>query len=193
MNQVPISMNSYAIVNLSHEQTRTYIGQTGMRKRPRKDRNKSWKSLERAPLQRMEEHLKSAWNSGQNQNESRKHSTLHRKMKTSPESWLMIPLATVPEKLRTQGKKIEDRWWGKFFPNTYNDQPPNGSVWLNKSTAALDRDAQLRIWRMSFEEWNTRINRMKIGLSILELICGLNKFKKLMTPSQVTQNPFHHL
>jgi len=51
----------YAIMNPFHNQTQVYIGQTGMNKSKRM-RKKLWKDLERAPLQRMQEHVLNAMN-----------------------------------------------------------------------------------------------------------------------------------
>jgi len=46
-----------ALVNFLDHQNTTYIGQTGMYRRKVADRRKTWIDLERAPLQRMQEHI----------------------------------------------------------------------------------------------------------------------------------------
>jgi len=114
-------------------------------------------------------------------------STLYKKMKESPESWLLIPLGAIPTKIRHNNRKIEDRWWNIFYPNTLNDQPPNGTLWNNNSTSRLDHEIQSKMNNMNFQVWTTKISKKHIGLSILELIAGMNKFSKYMKKPQLVR------
>jgi len=67
----------YAILNTNRLQTQLYIGQTGMQ-RTRANHTKPWTELERAPLQRFQEHIMQAM-------KSKRH--LQRRLVHSTEKW----------------------------------------------------------------------------------------------------------
>jgi len=171
----------YGIFNFNSHQSCTYIGQTRMRKRRVADRRKEWKELERAPLQRMREHIQAAL-SNVHHKES-KTTKLYRYMKYDPAAWIMIPLAVIPTRHRSKAIHIEDRWWSTFFPNTYNDQPPNGTLINNACTSKLEAQIYRKINNLSLAKLLKIINSNKLKLSTLECIAALTKLKKYLNIS----------
>jgi len=171
----------YCIFNIDRNIHKVYIGQTGMKRRKRLDRNRSWQDLERAPLQRMREHITSALDSSQRN--SRCTATLYKQMRRDPHNWIMIPMARIPISLRRHSLKIEDRWWKKYFPNTYNDLPPNSITTVNNSNKAQDQQVIDKIANMTYTDWINRISRSKVNLTMLEVIAGFNRFNKKLPPT----------
>jgi len=100
----------YCIINIAHHQKIKYIGQHGMHRRKIWDRNKLWQELERTPLQRFQEHIRTARD--KDRRENKKSSTLSKHMQKDPHNWIMIPLAKIPFNIRKENLKIEDRWPG---------------------------------------------------------------------------------
>jgi len=174
----------YGIFHFMSKQSCTYIGQTGMQRRKRLDRNKLWQDLEHAPLQRMREHIQTAIDlkhTHKAYDNKSKSTTLYNHMKYDPAAWIMIPLAYIDYPNRSQAKQIEDRWWSSFFPNTYNDQPPNGTLISNMCTNALERQIISKINKMGIDKFIKTLSSPKVRLSVLECIAGLNRLDKFLS------------
>jgi len=157
----------YGIFNFTSHESRTYIGQTGMRRRLT-DKRKRWQDMERAPLQRMREHIQAALSNNVNTNNDKKSSTLYKFMKHDPAAWIMVPLAYIPYNLRSKAKYIEDNWWSHFFPNTYHDQPPNGTIINNACTSSLEKHIYNRVNNLTLSRLVKFINSKRVTQSTLE-------------------------
>jgi len=72
----------YNVINIEDFSSMSYIGQTGMHRQRIRDRHRSWQELERAPLQRLQDHIQEALS--QNRKEKKKTSTLYKHMKKDP-------------------------------------------------------------------------------------------------------------
>jgi len=173
----------YAIFNYLHNQNITYIGQTGMY-RKKTNKMKKWQDLERAPLQRMQEHIASALSHNNHSADRKKTASLYRHMCKDPEAWIMIPLAYIPTSKRSNNRKIEDRWWREFFPKTYNDLPPNGTTYDTRTNHRMETAILDRIDKLTLSSFIAHISRPKVRLSPLECIAAMNKFHKHLTPYQ---------
>jgi len=90
-------------------------------------------------------------------------------------------MAKIPINQRKDGLKIEDRWWRTYYPSTYNDNPPNGTTFIQGSNKSKDDQVAKKMASMTKTQWLNTIGKTKIGLTILELITGFNKFNKGMS------------
>jgi len=152
----------YGLLNICHDQTTIYVGQTGMQ-RNSTNKQKKWVELERAPAQRLQEHTIAAMD--KERNPKKKTSTLYRKMAAHPEQWVLIPLARIPTQQRKEAKSIEDRWWNYFFPNTYNDTH-NLVCKINTQTGQSNhnKDLQDELHRMVLENAKVKGGTHNLGM-----------------------------
>jgi len=157
----------YGIFNFTSHESRTYIGQTGMRRRLT-DKRKRWQDMERAPLQRMREHIQAALSNNVNTNNDKKSSTLYKFMKHDPAAWIMVPLAYIPYNLRSKAKYVLKITGGLISFLIHIMISLLMAIINNACTSSLEKHIYNRVNNLTLSRLVKFINSKRVTQSTLE-------------------------